>query len=81
MFLANRVELVPSLELTMAFKLQERGLKYSKVEKLLPFDSRYQYYLAVNKQVDPKVVAKLQNALNEIKADGSYSALRAKYFN
>lgn len=81
MFLARRIELIPSLELTMAFKLQERGLTYSKVEKVLPFDSRYQYYLAVNKDVDPKIVARLQGALDKMKANGGYSSLRSKYFN
>ena len=81
MLLAGRIEMMPSLELTMAHKIRERGLTYNKVEKLLPFDSRYQYYLAVNKEVDPKVVARLQNALNEMKADGNYSSIRNKYFN
>lgn len=79
MFLAGRIDLMPSLELSMAFKLQERGLSYRAVEKVLAFDKRYQYYLAFNLETQQEVIDRLQQALDQMKADGSYQALQARY--
>ncbi|MGB1237425.1 MAG: substrate-binding periplasmic protein [Pseudomonadales bacterium] len=79
MFLAGRIDLMPSLELSMAYTLQERGYSYDDVEKVIAFDKRYQYYLAFNKETDQTIIDKLQHALEQMKADGSYSELQARY--
>lgn len=77
--LAGRVELIPSTEIMMASKMRDLELPMSIVEKVVVLDDRYQWYLALNKEIPAETVSKLQKALDDMKSDGSYHALRSKY--
>lgn len=79
--LKRRVDMVPSLELMMADRLRDLGVLYDTVEKVIVFDNRFDYYLAVNPNVSDDVIARLQAALDQAKAAGTYESIRAKYIN
>jgi polar amino acid transport system substrate-binding protein len=79
--LKRRVDMVPSLELMMAERLRDLGVSYDTVEKVILFDDRFDYYLAINLNTPDDLVMRLQAALDEVKADGAYAQLRAKYIN
>ncbi len=77
--IAGRVDLIPSTEAMMVSKLHELGKDQSIVEKVVLLDDRFSYYLAINKQADPKLVTRLQKALDELKQSGFYDAKHQKY--
>lgn len=77
--LAGRIDLMPSSDILMATKLKDRGIPVEKVEKVIIFDDRYYYYLALNKSVSNAIVLKLQKALDQIKATGLYEQMKGLY--
>lgn len=79
--LRGRVDMVPSLELMMAERLRDLGASQDTVAKVIVFDNRFDYYLAVNPNVPDDVIARLQEALDYAKASGTYGSIRAKYIN
>ena len=79
MLVEKRVDLISSLELSMAARLKEQGLTYERVEKATLLDGRFDYYLAINKQTDDAIINKLQAALDKIKKNGAYKEIEAKY--
>mgnify|MGYP001550595902 CR=1 FL=1 len=79
MLLAERVDLVPSLELTMVASLQDKAMALDIVEKAILLDNKYSYFLALNRETDDSIVARLQTALDAIKQRGDYRRLREKY--
>jgi polar amino acid transport system substrate-binding protein len=79
--LSGEVDMVPSLELMMSQRLKDLGASEDAVEKVILFDGRFDYYLAVNPHVSDDVVGRLQAALEQAKRDGTFDSLKAKYIN
>ena len=77
--LAGRIDLVPYQEQAIKQRLRDRGLGYDVVEKVVLFDDRFDYYLALNPHIADALVSRLQVALDEIKQNGAYEVLRKKY--
>lgn len=79
--LSGEVDMVPSLEPMMAQRLKDLGKSNDLVEKVILFDGRFDYYLALNRHIPDDAVDRLQAALDAAKDDGTYARLRAKYIN
>lgn len=79
MLVKERIELMSSLELTMADRLRDLGLDHTVVEKTILLDDRYEYYLAINPQTADALVNRLQNSLDQIRKNGNYERLWRKY--
>lgn len=62
---------VPSL-------LQKRGLAVDAIKPVY-LAHKSQGYIAISKSTDPEVVNKLQNALDDMKRDGSFAAIYGKW--
>ena len=77
--LLNRLDLVSALELEAAYSMQKLNRRFDELQKVAIVDDRYEYYLAINPLTDPAYAKKLQSALDQMKADGSYNELRLKY--
>lgn len=75
------VDMVPSLDLVMSQRLKDLGVSDDVVEKVIVFDARFDYYLAINPHIRDDVIAQLQTALDKAKDDGTYQSLKAKYIN
>ncbi|PRC92989.1 substrate-binding periplasmic protein [Solimicrobium silvestre] len=77
----KRIDLIISDELSAAFWAKSLNRKNEELEQVLLFDSRYSYYFALNKQSDPKMLAKLRAALAEVQSSGQVKKLRDKYLH
>ena len=77
--LAGRIDLMPSSEILMISKLNDYGIPHTTVEKLIIFDNRYQYYLALNKDTSDTIVDRLQKALDTLKENGRYQQIEDLY--
>jgi polar amino acid transport system substrate-binding protein len=71
----GKVDLIPSLEISIAARLHSLGLDYELVE----LDNQYNYYLALNKETSDDTVKKLQQSLDELKRSGFYDELWQRY--
>ncbi|WP_415901943.1 substrate-binding periplasmic protein [Neptuniibacter sp. QD29_5] len=78
-FFSGRVDLVNATELVAAHHVKQYGYEFSAIEKLIPFEDRYDYYLAFNKQVPDEIIHKLQQALGRMFMDGTYTRIRQPY--
>jgi len=71
-FLAGRIDLMPTYELTLAARLQQLNTPFRVVEKTVPLiplaDSKT--FMAVSRGTDPALIAKLKAAFGQIKAEG-----------
>lgn len=79
--LRNRIDLVSALELEAAHSMQQLGRTFQDLEKVTILDDRYDYYLAININIDPSNTKKLQAALDQMKMDGTYEKIRNKYLH
>lgn len=77
----GKLDLIPSLEISIAARLHSIGLDLELVEKAILLDNRYNYYLALNKQTSDKTVQRLQKSLDDIKQSGAYEALWQSYIS
>lgn len=77
--LHERFDLMPSLELVMFARLRDLGVSYNTVEKVVVFDNRFDFYLAINKQTSDTIVNRLQIAFDKLRENGSYELLKRKY--
>lgn len=81
MLFKNRLGLISGLELTLAYRLNKLGYKFSDVEKVAVFNDKYSYYFMFNKRISSDVVYQFQKALGKIKYNGVYAKLKEKYLN
>ena len=77
--LLNRIDLVSALELEAAYSMHQLKRTFKELEKVSIVDDRYEYYLAININSDKTNAKKLQSALDQMKADGTYDKIRNKY--
>lgn len=79
MLVHQRVEFFTGTDLIAAFYMKDIGRSFSGLEKMVSLDSRYDYYLALNRETSDSIVEKLQNALGRMKEDGAYEKIRLRY--
>lgn len=79
MFLSGRADIAFFLPIEIAYHLKQRNLSYQTVEKLPVGQGRLYYYLAFNKGVSDETITTFQNALDIMKANGTYATILSDY--
>lgn len=77
--IAGRFDILAALDLAAAYQMKKLGRSYNDLERLIQLDDRYDYYLALNPETPDEVVRRLQQALERLKADGSYDQIKSRY--
>lgn len=78
--LAGRMAFVALLDWAAAFHLRELGLPYATLEPVMALDTGAAYWYGLHRAADPRLVRRLQAALDAFKRDGGYERLRQRYF-
>jgi polar amino acid transport system substrate-binding protein len=78
--LAGRMELLVMLDWAAAWHMQQHKLPFSSLIEVATLDSSLAYWYGLHPNMDPSNKQRLQAALDRLKRDGRYAALRAKYF-
>ncbi len=82
MLMKNRVDLIPFDELGFAYKIKILGFNPSDFEKIFFLEELSGgLYMAFSKQTSENLTEKFRNALDRIKADGTYNLIINKYLN
>jgi len=79
--LNKRIDLLPDLELGVAFQLSKLGKKSNLLKKVYLLDNRYNYYLALSKSTSPDIAKSLQQAFETLREQGKIDAIMQTYFN
>ena len=81
LFLAGKIDLIVSSNLTLRYALQGKKESSESVVPLieLPADQLAGNFLAINKETDIASVKRLQKALDELKHSGRFKELVAKF--
>lgn len=81
MFKLDKLDLIIGSPLTLASQLYAIGLKPEDVAPVFELDDKSLVgnFLALNKQTNPEIVTKLQNALNLIKTSNEIDSIVARY--
>jgi polar amino acid transport system substrate-binding protein len=77
--IAGRIDVLTALELAAAYHMNQQGKSFSQLERLVKLDSRYDYYIALNINTPDEIISSLQNALEEMKKDGTYEKIKQQY--
>ncbi len=77
--LAHRFDILTALELAAAYQMNKQGKSFSQLERLVSLDDRYDYYLAFNISTSDEIINRLQNALEDMKKDGTYRKIKQLY--
>lgn len=83
MFSVGKLDLIIGSSLTLKSQLAHVGLSLNDVVPVLEFNDRTLKgnFLALNKNVDPKVVNALQNAMNQLNKDGIIQQILDNYID
>ncbi len=76
---AQRVDLIPGSEVSMAFRLKNSPHSYDDLEKAFVLIDQGGYYLAVNIDTSDEVVDLLQNELEVLIKEGMRNRITQKY--
>lgn len=76
---AGRVDLWAYGAPVILWNLKELGYATSDYEEVFTLSASQQYYFALHKSTDDKVVAQLQAALDQLKANGRFNQIVARY--
>ncbi len=76
---ADRVDMWAYGALVIMWNLKELGYPTDAYEEVFTLTESQQYYYAVNKDTDDKLVERLQAALEQVKAKGRFNAIIARY--
>lgn len=76
---AGRVDLWAYSAPVILWNLKELGYDTGEYEEVYTLTESDQIYFAVNKDTDDKLVAKLQAALDQLKANGKFNEIVARY--
>jgi polar amino acid transport system substrate-binding protein len=76
---AGRVDLWAYGAPVILWNLKELGYPTNEYEEVFTLSDSQQYYFALHKSTDDKLVAKLQKALNELKKNGRFNQIVARY--
>ncbi|MCD4484236.1 transporter substrate-binding domain-containing protein [Chromobacterium vaccinii] len=77
--LLKRVDLVAMLDWAMAWQMRQQRLPEKNVSPAWLLDGKLQYWFALNPQTPPEQTARLQAALERVRADGRLQAIRRRY--
>ena len=72
------IDAVANTRTAIAFEIKEAGYKPEDVKEVYPF-LHLQQFLAFSKSTPKKIVDTWQNALNDMKADGTFAHILHKY--
>ncbi len=75
----NRIDLTPSFDLLIAHTVKGTGYSLDDFEKVLVLDDDHDFYYAFNKEADDTIVARFQQVLDAMRADGRYDKILMKY--
>jgi polar amino acid transport system substrate-binding protein len=78
--LAGRMDLLVSLDWAAAWHLREHKLAFSTLSHVMDIDTSISYWYGLHPETDPGLTRRLQAALDKLKRDGRYAALRQRYF-
>jgi polar amino acid transport system substrate-binding protein len=76
---ADRVDMWAYGAPVIMWNLKELGYPTDAYEEVFTLTESQQYYYAVNKDTDDRLVEKLQAALEQVKAKGRFNAIVARY--
>ncbi|HYD62371.1 MAG TPA: transporter substrate-binding domain-containing protein [Noviherbaspirillum sp.] len=76
---AGRVDMWAYGAPVIMWNLKELGYPTNAYEEVFTLTESQQYYYAVNKDTDDRLVGKLQAALEQVKAKGRFNAIVARY--
>lgn len=79
MLQADRVDLWAYGAPVIMWNLKELGFHAAEYEEVLTLTEAQHYYFAVNKETDDTLVARLQAALEQVKASGRFAEIVARY--
>lgn len=79
MLMGDLVQAMVDTEVGMAWNLRSVGRPAGSVTKLLKLSDEGAYYFALNPQTNPALVARLQQALDKLRADGQLDAIVKHY--
>ncbi len=77
----KRIDLVGNTELNMAYLVKNLGFEFYQVEKTFELPHGGDYYLAFSKKTSDTIVNSFQQALGQIKQEGTYKKIKLKYLN
>ncbi len=77
----HRIDMVSALELEAAYSMRQYGRNINQLEKVAIVDKRYEYYLALSRNSPVSDIKRLQSALDEMKADGTYQKFHKAYLH
>ncbi|MBB2493432.1 substrate-binding periplasmic protein [Aquipseudomonas ullengensis] len=80
MFKSQRINLIVSSEIALPYFLALEGMSPDQIEAQFSF-LQHQSFLAFSQATDPAVVARWQQALEAIKADGSFTRIYQRWFS
>lgn len=81
MLFKQRIDFVISEDTSLLFQMKLTGYRNKDVVRELEFASNGEFYLAVNKSIDAKILATLQSHLDEIKKNGRWQEIRGRYLD
>jgi polar amino acid transport system substrate-binding protein len=79
--LAGRMEYVMLLDWAAAWNLRQLKLPYDSFQAVLDYDTSKSYWYGLRPDTDPALLRRLQAALDTLKRDGRYEALKLRYFS
>ncbi|MCV2357534.1 transporter substrate-binding domain-containing protein [Paucibacter sp. TC2R-5] len=79
--LAGRMDLLVMLDWAAAWNLKQHQLPFASLTELAAMDTDLSYWYGLHPEIEPTIKHGLQSALDRIKLDGRYAALRRRYFD
>ncbi|HJV80760.1 substrate-binding periplasmic protein [Noviherbaspirillum sp.] len=79
MLQADRIDMWAYGDQVILWNLKELGYPTRDYEEVYTLNESLHYYFALNKETDDRLVARLQAALDQVKAKGRLSAIVARY--
>jgi polar amino acid transport system substrate-binding protein len=79
--LAGRMDLLVMLDWAAAWHLRQHKLSFASLTDVAVLDSSLSYWYGLHPHIDPSIKRRLQAALDLLKRDGRYAALRLRYFD
>ncbi len=78
-FIAKRFDLLVSLDWAAAYNAKNAGLDADDLQAVWVLDESLSYWYGLNPATDPDIARRLNAALQKVKSDGRYLALKQKY--
>lgn len=79
--LAGRMDLLVVLDWAAAWNLRQHKLPFASLTEVATLDSSLSYWYGLHPNIDAAIKQRLQAALDRLKRNGRYAALRMRYFD